>query len=411
MSKFDIYQFPHDPWPPAPTPEEENELILQRRTDISISGRTGPIAQFEDEFKSFLGNKVKHAITFNSGTSALQAAYYALGARRGVSVLGPALTYHAALSPAFSVGAEVILVDINQESRCIDIDAAEKMITESCRILTVVHQWGHPADMDKVIKFAEKHNLKILEDCSHAHGSKFRGRPVGTFGDAAVFSLQTKKAIFAGEGGILVTNDDLIADTVTLVGHYRDRARNEVKDRELQQYWVTGYGLKTRMSPFNAIVAKYSLRAFPQRMKFRHNWLHRLNNSLSLTDIFEPMSISPHADMGAWYGFKPLISRAAQKLIGRDHLVKIMQEKGLDVSAPSGEVLADQPLYSAPLHIWNHEPRLVQPIRELLPVAYDVSERAISFPTFYREEDEPLIASYEKTIAEIDLKYKRLLKI
>lgn len=410
MSRFDAYPFPHDPWPPPPTTEEEHDLALQRRTDISIRGRAGPIALLEDEFKTFLAHQVKHAITFNSGTSALQAAYFSLGARRGVSVIGPALTYHAALSPAFSTGAEVVLADIDRASRCLDLDAAERMITESCRILTVVHQWGHPADMDAAIRLAEKYDLKLLEDCSHAHGSKYRGRFVGTFGDAAVFSLQANKAIFAGEGGILVTNDDAIADTATLVGHYRDRSHDEVRDPSLREYWVTGFGLKTRMSPFNAIVARHSLRAFAGRMTLRHKWLNRLNEALHRSRLIEPVRIAEHVDMGAWYGFKPLISKMAQARIGRERLVQEMRDKGLDVSAPSGEVLADQPLYAAPEHVWNHEPRRVHQHQDLLPAAYDVAERAISFPTFYREEDEPLVAKYVSVIGELDSHYDEELR-
>lgn len=395
--------FPHDPWPPQPSEEEILELGAQRREDISIRGRTGPIAELEDEFLAFLGGSVEHAITFNSGTSALHAAYLALGVGPGSTVLGPALTYHAALSPTFALGANVILADIDLSSRCLDLDSAERVIAKTpCDVVTVVHQWGRPANMDQVIAFADKHDLRLLEDCSHAHGSTYRGRPVGTFGDAAVFSLQANKAVFAGEGGILVTNDDAIADRATLVGHYRDRSRSEVRDPELRTYWETGYGLKTRLSPFNAIVAKHSLRRFPERMAWRHRWLSRINDALAATHNFEPIDLPDGVEMGAWYGFKPLIAPDAASAVGRDQIVKMMREHHLDVSAPSGGVLRDHPLYSADTHPWTQQLMPSQTSATELANAYDVASRALSFPTFYRPADKPIIEHYEREIHIID---------
>ncbi|GHD26415.1 DegT/DnrJ/EryC1/StrS family aminotransferase [Nocardiopsis kunsanensis] len=401
--------FPHDPWPLPPSEAEESELVAQRRDDISIRGRTGPIAEFEDEFKAFLDDRVEHAITFNSGTSALQAAYFALGARRGTAVLGPALTYHAALSPAFSLGADVLLADIEPDSRCISFDSAERVIAEAnCRVLTVVHQWGRPADMHRATEFAEKHGLKLLEDCSHAHGSKYRGRPVGTFGDAAVFSLQANKAVFAGEGGILVTNDETVVDRATLVGHYRDRSRSQVHDPQLREYWSTGFGLKTRMSPFNAIVAKHSLHAFANRMKWRHQWLERLNSTLARTRNFEALDIPSEIDMGAWYGFKPLIRREAYETVGRDRIVEMMRARYMDVSAPSGGVLLDQPLYSSKTHTWTQAPAVAQTPASELSAAYDIAARALSFPTFHRPTDGSLIDHYDRELRTVDTAIERL---
>ena len=403
--------FPHDPWPPPPSAAETTELVAQRCEDISIRGRTGPIAQFEDEFRAFLGGEVEHAITFNSGTSALHAAYFALGVGQDSVVLGPALTYHAALSPAFALGANVILADIDLSTRCLDFDSAERVIAQTpCDVVTVVHQWGRPANMDQALAFANKHDLRLLEDCSHAHGSTYRGRPVGTFGDAAIFSLQANKAVFAGEGGILVTNDNAIADRATLVGHYRDRSRSEVQDPELKTYWATGYGLKIRISPFNAIVAKHSLRNFPERMAWRYRWLSRINELLATTHNFEPVDTSGDVEMGAWYGFKPLIAPEAASIVGRSRIVEMMRERHLDISAPSGGVLRDQPLYSASTHPWTQQPMRPQTQANDLPNAYEVGSRALSFPTFYRQTDESLIEHYEREIHVIDALIEELKK-
>jgi dTDP-4-amino-4,6-dideoxygalactose transaminase len=212
---------PHEIWPPKASIRELIELAYQRNKDIGIKGKTGPIKFFEDLFAEFMNHKVRYQITFNSGTSALFAAYFAIGLNEGDEVIGPALTYHAALSPLFVLKAHPVLVDIDVNTRCIDVNKIEEKITSKTKAITVVHQWGHPADMDKILLIAKKHNLKIIEDCSHAHGSKYKNELCGTFGDVAIFSLQTNKAMFAGEGGILITNNSEIYNRATLLGHSR----------------------------------------------------------------------------------------------------------------------------------------------------------------------------------------------
>ena len=233
---------PHKVWPPKADDNELEEIKAQRNIDISIKGKTGPIKELEDLFLNFLDNKIKYCVSFNSGTSALLAAYFAMGIEEDDEVMGPALTYHAALSPVYFLKGNVILVDINKETRCIEVENIEKIINKKTKVITVVHQWGHPADMDKIMKIAKEHSLLVLEDCSHAHGSRYKGKMCGTFGDVAIFSLQAQKMIFAGEGGILVTNNEKYYNRATLLGHYRDRSKEEVKDSKYNEYWQTGFG-------------------------------------------------------------------------------------------------------------------------------------------------------------------------
>jgi fructose-1,6-bisphosphatase/inositol monophosphatase family enzyme len=152
-----------------------------------------------------------------SGVTELGDSY--LSTTFSTEVVGSDLTYHAALSPVFALGASVRVADIDGETRCIDPASVAERITERTRVVTAVHQWGHPCDLDALPELRERQDFRLLEDCSHAHGSTWRGRPVGTFGDAAVFSLQTNKAVFAGEGGILATSDERVQDRAVLLGH------------------------------------------------------------------------------------------------------------------------------------------------------------------------------------------------
>jgi len=394
---------PHEKWPPDARQDELEEISAQRNKDIGIRGRSGPIKAFEEQFLKFMDGQIRYAVTFNSGTSSLLASYFAAGVKSGDEVIGPALTYHAALSPLFALGAKPILADINRNTRCIDPNDIERKITSKTKAITVVHQWGHPADMPRILEIARKHGLKVIEDCSHAHGSALNGKLCGSFGDVAAFSLQTNKMVFAGEGGILVTNNQNIHDRATLFGHYRDRSKSEIADPELQKFWVTGFGLKLRMSPFNAIVAKHSLAAYPERKEGRHQCLSYFIEKLAEFPFIEAYKPDGNVDMGAWYGFKPLYAK--EKLLGlsRDQFVATLQAENVEVSAPSAPVLASTPLYYEdldPLYGGKEKRNLVS-LSEL-PVAVAVEACALSLPTFYDwKNDKPLIDKYVEAIRSV----------
>ena len=395
-AKSIVVSQPHEVWPPQASQAELNEIIDQRKFDISIKGKTGIISDLENIFLDFLENKVKYAITFNSGTSGLLAAYYAIGIDEDDEVIGPALTYHAALSPAYMLKANIKLVDIDIENRCIDPYKIERVITDKTKAITVVHQWGHPADMDKIIQIADKYNLKIIEDCSHAHGSKYKGKPCGTFGDVAVFSFQAAKMIYAGEGGILVTNSKSIYERATLLGHYRDRSRDEVEDPMLQRYWVTGFGLKLRMSPLNAVVAKHAILEFPDRKKQRHQCLSYFNKRLAEINYIKPHFVGKDIDMGAWYGFKPLYKKEFLNNIPIQNVVAALQAEGMEVTCASAPALSNTPLFSdTKMIMFKNRKGFVPNSPSATPVALQVENEALSLPTFYNwNKDKEIIDQY-----------------
>ncbi len=388
---------PHEIWPPPASQVELEDIAEQRNRDISIKGKSGPIKDFEEAFKGFLEDKIKFTVSFNSGTSALLAAYFAVGIDAGDEIIGPCLTFHAALSPVYLLRAVPVLVDIDINNRCIDPTKIEERITSKTKAITVVHQWGHPAEMDAIMPIAQKYGLKVIEDCSHAHGSRYKGRLCGTFGDVAVFSLQANKALFAGEGGILVTNSSMYHDRATLLGHYRDRSKDEIVDPNLQKYWVTGFGLKLRMSPFNAIVAKHSLNHFPLVKLGRHTCLKYFIQRLKEVEFIEPPFIADNVDMGGWYGFKPLYKQERLGGISRNLLIAALKAEGMEVDAPSAPVLSTLPLYNDeysplfPLHRQSLSPQT----QVNFPIGTQVENEALSLPTFYDwEVHKPIIDQY-----------------
>lgn len=174
--------------------------------NVSFSG--GSYAkQFEQDFAAYIGTKFCSSV--NSGTSALHLAFRALGIHQNDEVIIPANTFIASAWPALYEGAKPVFCDIKNDTWEIDAEQIESLITENTKAVVAVHLYGVPADLDEILKICRKHNLYIIEDCAQAHGALYKGRNVGTFGDAACFSFYPGKNLGAfGEGGAIVTNNE-----------------------------------------------------------------------------------------------------------------------------------------------------------------------------------------------------------
>lgn len=402
---------PHFIWPYLSSQQEKDALGKQRDKDIRIKGSSGPIRELENAFKAHLDGKRTYAITFNSGTAALLAAYFAIGIEQDDEVIAPAITYHAAVSPIYFLRGNPVLVDVDEKSWTINPSNIEQAITPRTKAITVVHQWGHPADMDTILQIAKKHQLKVIEDCSHAHGSMYKGRKVGTFGDIAVFSLQANKIVFAGEGGILVTNSSEYHDRAILLGHYRDRSRDEIIDPFYQQFWVTGYGIKLRMSPYNAITALFSLKLLDKHIASRKKCLTFF--SKGLTDL--PEVTVPHipntVDMGAWYGYKPLYNPKYLYDIPRDIYIAALRAEGVEVSEPGSPAFSKLPLFiiQDDRMFRNRKDKKVYAEGDF-PIAEKLASQGLSLPTFTNwPQDKKIIDQYIQAFHKVHTNAKELL--
>jgi len=176
------------------------------------------VSQFEDLFAEKTG--ARYVLAVNSGTSALIAGLVGIGVSQGDEVLVPAYTYIATAAAVLALGAFPVIVEIDA-SLTMDPDDLEKKITPRTRGIIPVHMRGTPCDMGRICEVAARHGIPILEDCAQANGAEFRGKAVGTFGDAGEFSLQHFKIITAGEGGIVVTNRKEVFDRAAI---YHDSA-------------------------------------------------------------------------------------------------------------------------------------------------------------------------------------------
>jgi dTDP-4-amino-4,6-dideoxygalactose transaminase len=184
----------------------------------TITDGSGVIRKFEAAFRRLTG--ASFALAMTNGTATLHSAYFAVGVGPGTEVIVPSYTWHATATPILQCGAVPVFCDINPQTLTADPDDIEQRITERTKAISIVHVWGNPAEMDRIMDIATRHNIRVIEDCSHAHGAVYKGKSVGTWGAIGCFSLNSGKAVDGGEAGVAVTNDPVLFDRMLLLGHF-----------------------------------------------------------------------------------------------------------------------------------------------------------------------------------------------
>ncbi len=196
--------------------EDDIAAVTDALRDGEISGSFGRrIPDFERAFARYCG--VRHGVAVTSGTTALHVAVAAAELPPGSEVLVSASTNIATALAVYHNGHVPIPVDAETETWNLDLRLIEGLITDKTRAIIPVHLYGHPVDMDELCRIAQRHELVVVEDCAESHGATVRGRMTGSFGDMACFSFYANKIITTGEGGMVVTDDDRLADRLRLL--------------------------------------------------------------------------------------------------------------------------------------------------------------------------------------------------
>ena len=212
----------------------------------------GPVQElFEKEFARYVG--CRHAVAVSSGTAGLHLALLAIRVGVGDEVIVPSFTFIAAANAIRYVGAKPVFVDIDAGTLNMDPERVEAAVTSRTRALMVVHTFGVPANLTRLLAVAARHNLRVIEDACEAIGAEHDGRKVGTFGDAGVFGFYPNKQITTGEGGMLVTNDPAIAATAHAL-----RNHGRADSRDWLEHSVLGYNY--RLSEMNCALGLAQLR-------------------------------------------------------------------------------------------------------------------------------------------------------
>ena len=387
-------------WPPIDERHQAAIARLLAAGQVSYYGREGAVAEVEDLWSARLDGR--RTLALSSGTAALHSAFFALGAGPGDEVLAPTNTFLATVMPLVALGATPVLCDAEPDTGNVDPAALELAVTDRTAGIVVTHLWGHPCDMDSIGKLARQRGLWVVEDCSHAHGATFAGREVGTFGEAAAFSFQGAKIVYAGQGGMLASGDDETHERACLFGHFRVRSEQDVAS-ELRRYASTGFGLNYRMHPLAAALAVVSSHELDRNIATRTALLDRLAEGLRTVPGVEPPTTRAGCTRGAYYGFKVRFTDE-WTVVPVDVIVDALVAEGLDVNKPG----------SRPLHLLPFFGDLAVPMRRghpvesgigLAPGPFPIAERlwaeSVSFPTFTDPADEAVVDGYVEAVAKV----------
>jgi perosamine synthetase len=251
--------------------EEEVEAVAAAVRRGEISGSFGQdIGAFEEEFAAFVG--ARHGVSVTSGTTALHLAVAALRLPPGSEILVSASTNIATALAAFHNNCVPVPVDSEDETWNLDLDLIEGLITERTRAIIPVHLFGHPVDMDRLTEIAERHDLVVIEDCAESHGATVRGRMTGSLGDMGCFSFYANKIITTGEGGMVTTDDEELAERLRSL---RNLAFG--KPRFLHQE----AGFNFRMMGYQAAMGRVQLRKIDHIIEQKRRVAHTYNGLLA----------------------------------------------------------------------------------------------------------------------------------
>lgn len=242
------------------------------------------VQALEHEWAAFFG--VKHAVAVNSATSALYAAVGAIGVEPTDEVIVSPYTMCASATAPLIYGAIPVFADVEPEYFCLDVESIEQKITDRTRAIIVVDIMGMPYDADRINALARKHNLKVIEDCAQAPYAKYGDKFAGTLGDIGIYSLNYHKHIHCGEGGILVTDDDELANRLRLIRNHAEAVVEAKGDTNL----VNMVGFNYRMTEIEAAIAREQLKKLPWLVEARWENIRYLESQLS---VFPFLKIAP----------------------------------------------------------------------------------------------------------------------
>lgn len=338
--------------------EEEIDAIAEvlRSGWLGLGPKT---KEFEEKFAEF--SKVNFAVGLNSATAALHLAVKALGINSG-EVIVPAITFISTALAATYNNAKPVFADVYEDTLNIDVDDVKKKITKKTKAIIPVHYGGHPVEIEALLDIANEHDLRIIEDCAHACGSEYKGKPVGSFGDVGCFSFHAVKNLATGDGGMLTTNDGGIAKKVEQLrwlGIDRSTFLRSGRNNYSWYYDVMDIGYKYHMNDITAAIGLVQLRKLGKMNERR----------AEIVDIYN----KNFGDMG-WIRIpvkKDYVKSAHHnyviKVEDRDELIAFLAEQGISTGVHY------MPLYLHPIY---------SNVKTSAPVAEKIWKKIITLPLY-----------------------------
>jgi dTDP-4-amino-4,6-dideoxygalactose transaminase len=241
----------------------------------------GEVAEFEKAFADYCGSK--YALLCVNGSVALRLALIACGVRPGDEVIVPPYTFIATASIVIESNCVPVFVDIDPRTYNLDASKIEAAITPRTKAIIPVHFAGQACEMDKILEIAKKHNLKVIEDACHGHGAEYKGKKLGSIGDAGCFSFQSSKNLTSGEGGLVITNDDNLYQMMNSL-------RNVGRVEGGAWYEHHNAGCNYRITQLQAVLLSSQLKRLEEQTRIRHENGTYLNQLLSEIDGITPLT-------------------------------------------------------------------------------------------------------------------------
>jgi len=375
-------------WPLMDENEEKAVLEVLRSKRWWGGGEGSYARRFEDAFAKYIG--AKYAVTTSSGTQALMNALKAVGVKSGDEVLTPALTFFASATCIVMINAISVFVDVDPASYNMDAKAMEAAITDKTRAAIVVHNGGYPADMDAIMKVSKKHNIPVIEDCAHAHGSEWKGARVGAIGHAGAFSLMAGKSLAGGEGGIVTTNHLEVRQGLY---EYMDMGRwTEREDKTVRLDMTSNF----RMPELVAAILYTQLQRIDDQIETRERNFTYLAERLKEIDGIEPFDRDPRVTRWSIYYWNFRYNQKKFDDISRDKFLQAVNAEG----APIGVGAHGRPVYLNPLFLSMDERYTKTHCPEAERI-YETEALCISHPCFLGDkEDMDLIFGAVKKVRD-----------
>lgn len=333
------------------TGEEEKQAVLRvldsgymslfegsHTPDPPFSFLGGPeVQRLEKLWCEYYG--IKYSVSVNSATSGLYMAIGALGIGYGDEVIVSPYTMSACAVAPLIYGAIPVFADVEPETGCLDPASIESLVTSQTKGILVVHQFGIPADMDRIMKIAQENNLKVIEDCAQAHGAKYKDRLVGTIGDIGVFSLNVNKTIQTGEGGVCTTNNDELAYRLQLIRNHGETVVGPAGYENITN--IAGFNY--RMTELQAAIAIEQLKKLDHFNEKRIDLVNYLSEQLNNLDFL----ITPKGRVDSFSTYYTYPLRYISSIAGfkREEFINAVNAEGIMFYRGYTKPLYLQPLY------------------------------------------------------------------
>jgi perosamine synthetase len=337
--------------------QRELEYVTNCINTNWISSKGEYIEKFEDEFAGYCG--CKYGVTTTSGTTALHLALATLGIGKGDQVIVPSLTMTASVFPIIYTGAKPVLVDSDTAIWNIDPAKIEAKINKNTKAIMPVHLYGHPCDMEPIMDIAEKYNLYVVEDAAEVHGAEYKGRKMGSIGDMGCFSFYANKIITTGEGGMIITNSEEMAD--------RARRLRDLAHSRQKRFMHTDIGFNYRMTNIQAGMGLAQLEQIDRFIAMRRQNAHFYNSRLKeLPGIILP----PEREWAKNTYWMYAVVLQDEFGLSRDQLMEELAKRGVETRA-----------FFIPMHLQPCFKDLGLFINETYPVAEELGRRGLFLPS------------------------------